>query len=292
MRKKVSKDEWVDMHVHTTESDGMLTPTQVVMKAKEAGLKGIGIVDHDTFAGLEEAYQAGEQQGVEIVPGIELSSQWNGKDIHIIGYYCNTSHPVMVDYIEKFLKKRYDRAKKIVQILNTMDVNIEMKDIVAEAKGASIGRPHIAAVLLDKGYVYSFQEAFIRYIGYHSKAYVEKFKISPKSAIALIAEVGGVSFLAHPPKNIGIEKMFELVKSGLDGIEIIHPRLDDRDTRRWQEFANNYNLLISGGSDCHGRYEDNVSIGKYRIPYSVLEKIKKYHNIKKRSQIVKNNKDK
>ncbi len=292
MINTVSKDEWVDMHVHTTESDGMLTPTQVVMKAKQAGLKAIGIVDHDTFDGLKEAYKAGKQQGVEIVPGIELSSQWNGKDIHIIGYYCYASHPKIVDYIEKFLRKRYNRAKKMVQILNSMDINIAMQEVVAEAKGTCIGRPHIAAVLLEKGYVYSFQEAFIKFIGYHSKAYVEKYKISPKSAIALISEVGGLSFIAHPSKNISIDNLFDLVKCGLDGIEIIHPRLDDRDTRRLQEFANNYDLLISGGSDCHGRYEDNVLIGKFRIPYSVLEKIKKYHRVKHKSHMIDINKDK
>ncbi len=281
MIHNISKDEWVDMHVHTTNSDGLLTPTQVVMKAKEADLKAVGIVDHDTLDGIEEAYLTGKRWGVEIVPGIELSSQWDGNDIHIIGYYCDSSHPKIVDYIEKFIKKRYNRAKKMVQILNTMGINISMKDVVAEAKGKCIGRPHVATVLLEKGYISSYQEAFIKYIGYHSKAYVEKFKISPESAIALISEVGGLSFIAHPPKHLSIEKLFDFVKAGLDGIEIIHPRLNDRDTRRFQEFANNYNLLISGGSDCHGRNKENISIGKFRIPYAILEKIKKYHLSKK-----------
>jgi len=290
MENNVSKDEWVDMHVHTTKSDGLLTPTEVVMQAKEAGLKAVGIVDHDTMEGLEAASLAGKRWGVEIVPGIELSSQYKGNDIHIIGYYCDPAHPKMIDYIKKFIKKRYDRAKNIVRILNTMGVHIQMKDVVAEAKSECIGRPHIAAVLMEKGYVYSYQEAFIKYIGYHSKAYVEKYKISPQAAIALISETGGLSFIAHPPKNLSIETMFDFTKAGLDGLEIIHPRLQDRETRRLQEFANNYDLLISGGSDCHGRNGNNVTIGKYRIPYAYLEKIKKYHTIKRKTQIV--NRDK
>lgn len=278
-----SKDEWVDMHVHTTYSDGLLTPTQVVTKAKEAGLKAVGIVDHDTLEGVEEAYLAGKRLGVEIVPGIELSSQCEGKDIHIIGFYCDPTHPKIVEYIKKFLQRRYERAQKMVQLLKKMGINITMKDVESTAKGKCIGRPHIAAVLLEKGYVYSFQEAFIKYIGYHSKAYVEKYKISPEAAIALIAEAKGLSFIAHPPKNLSIEKLFDFTKAGLDGIEIIHPRLSDKETRRMQEFANNYDLLISGGSDCHGRYEDNISIGKFRIPYSVLVKIKKSHAVKQKS---------
>ncbi len=290
MKNNTSKDEWVDMHVHTTKSDGMLTPPEVVMKAKEAGLKAVGIVDHDTMEGLEAAYQAGKRWGVEIVPGIELSSQYEGNDIHIIGYYCDSAHPKMIDYIKKFINKRYNRAKKIVQLLNNMGINIAMKDVVAEATSKCIGRPHIAAVLMEKGYVYSFQEAFIKYIGYHSKAYVEKYRISPQSAIALISEAGGLSFIAHPPKNLNIETMFDFTKAGLDGLEIIHPRLQDKETRRLQEFANNYDLLISGGSDCHGRKGDNITIGKYRIPYAYLEKIKKYHTIKKKTLIVNRNK--
>ncbi|MFO7889539.1 MAG: PHP domain-containing protein [bacterium] len=286
MKDFISKDEWADMHVHTTYSDGLLTPTQVVIKAREAGLKAVGIVDHDTLEGIEEAYLAGKRWGVEIVPGIELSSQCEGKDIHIIGYYCDPTHPKISEYIEKFLKRRYDRAQKIVQILNTMDINITMKDVVSTAKGKCIGRPHIATVLLEKGYVYSFQEAFVKYIGYHSKAYVEKFKISPESAIALVSEAKGLSFIAHPPKNLSMEKLFDFTKAGLDGVEIIHPRLSDRDTRRLQEFVNNYDLLISGGSDCHGRDKKNLSIGRFRIPYSILVKIKKYHALKQKSYIL------
>lgn len=276
------KDEWVDMHVHTYFSDGLLSPTQVVISAKEAGLKGVGITDHDTLDGIEEAQHAGKRWGIEIIPGIELSSQYNNMDIHILGYYCDYTNPKFVDYIKKFQIERYNRAEKMVKKLNQQGINITIEDVENEARGKSIGRPHLAAALLEKGYVNSYQEAFHRFIGYRSKAYVEKFKIEPEAAIRLISEVNGASFLAHPSLGLNVNTIFKFIKAGLDGIEIIHPKISDKQTRRLQDLVNNYNLLVCGGSDCHGGQGGKISIGKYRIPYAVFKEIKTHYHSKRK----------
>jgi predicted metal-dependent phosphoesterase TrpH len=267
-------DAWVDLHVHTNFSDGLLTPTQMVQRAKEIGLKALGIVDHDTIDGLTEAVEAGSRCDVEIVPGVELSSQYKGRDIHIIGYYFDPEHPRFVEYLELFRKERYRRATKMIQNLNRLGVHMTMDEVEVRVRGGSIGRPHLAEVLMEKGYVETFQEAFQRYIGYGSEAYEEKYKIHPEDAIALISEAKGLSFIAHPGLGITDEILVRFIKSGLDGIEVIHPKLSERRTQHLQEIARKYDVLISGGSDCHGGRNGFVEMGKYTVPYRILEKMK------------------
>ena len=231
------KEAWVDLHVHTNFSDGLLTPTQVVMKAKEVGLKAIGIVDHDTIEGISEAVDAGSRVGIEIVPGVELSSQYEGKDIHIIGYYFDPAHPRLMNYLERFRQERYRRAVKMIRNLDHLGIHLTMEEVECRAKGQCIGRPHLAEVLMEKGYVETFQEAFQRYIGYKSKAYEEKYKINPDEAIGLISEAKGLAFLAHPGYAISDRIIFQFVKIGLDGIEIVHPKFGEDRTRPARAFS-------------------------------------------------------
>ena len=145
------EDAWVDLHLHTNFSDGLLTPTQVVVKAREAGLRAIGVVDHDTIDGIEEAVQAGGEYDVEIVPGVELSSQYNGRDLHILGYYFDPNHPRLMEYLEKFRQERYHRASKMIQNLNMLGVHLTMEEVAKRSRGRNIGRPHLAEVLMEKG---------------------------------------------------------------------------------------------------------------------------------------------
>jgi len=267
-------EAWLDLHVHTYYSDGLLSPEVVVKKAKEAGLAGVGIVDHDTIAGIPEAEAAGKKLGITVVPGAELSSQHSGRDIHILGYFMQSDHPKLIEYLELFRVERYRRAERMVQKLNQMGVNISMEEVEGKASAHSIGRPHIAEILTEKGYVETFQEAFHRYIGYGGKAYEEKYRITPQKAIALIAETGGLSFLAHPSSIIDDKLLLEMIKAGLDGIEIVHPKLSQDRTRFLQRVAQNHGLLVSGGSDCHGGRNGMLSIGRYKVPLSIIDEMK------------------
>ena len=267
-------DAWVDLHLHTNFSDGLLTPTQVVMKAKEAGLKAVGIVDHDTIDGIAEATEAGSHQDIEVVPGVELSSQYEGRDIHILGYYFDPEHPRLQEYLRRFQQERYRRAAKMIQNLNNLGVRLTMAEVKERAKGGSIGRPHLAEVLMEKGYVETFQEAFHRYIGYGSKAYEEKYKIRPEEAIRLLSEAKGLSFLAHPGYSISDSIILHFIKAGLDGIEVVHPKLNEKRTQHLQQFARNNGLLLCGGSDCHGGRDGRFYIGNFTVPYIILEEMK------------------
>lgn len=268
------QEAWVDLHVHTNFSDGLLTPTQVVRKVKEAGLKAVGIVDHDTIDGISEAVNAGSRLGIEIVPGVELSSQYEGKDIHIIGFYFDPDHPRLMKYLECFRQERYRRAAKMIRNLNQIGICLTMEEVECRARGRCIGRPHLAEVLMEKGYVETFQEAFQRYIGYGSQVYEEKYRINPDEAIALISEARGLSFLAHPGYVLSDNIICRFIKAGLDGIEIVHPKFNQERTQHLHQFAQNHGLLVSGGSDCHGGRNGYFFIGQYNVPYAILEEMK------------------
>ena len=270
----MTTDAWIDLHIHTNFSDGLLTPTQVVIKARAAGLKAIGLADHDTIDGIEEAVVAGDKEDVEIVPGVELSSQYNGRDLHILGYYFDVNHPRFIEYLEKFRKERYRRASKMVQNLNTLGVHITIEEVAKRSRGNNIGRPHLAEVLMEKGYVETFQEAFQRYIGYRSKAYEEKYNIGPEEAIGLINEAGGLSFLAHPSYFLSERDVVCFIKSGLDGLEIVHPNLNQDRIQELNRIVQEHHLLVSGGSDCHGGRDGNLTIGRYNVPYAILDEMK------------------
>ena len=267
-------EEWVDLHVHTHYSDGLLSPEEVVAAARKNGLRAIAIADHDTVGGYEEAVAAGEKLGVEIVKCIEFSSQYAGRDIHILGYFIDETFPRLAEYLNLFRDERLRRAEKIVANLNEMGVHITIDEVRSKAKGDIIGRPHIAEILMEKGYVETFQESFYRYIGYGCRAYEEKYRIAPDKAIALITASGGLSFLAHPGPIISNEIILHLIKAGLDGIEIVHPKLNDRRMARLQKIAHNHGLLVSGGSDCHGGRNGSLTMGRYKVPYVILDQLK------------------
>jgi predicted metal-dependent phosphoesterase TrpH len=270
----MTEENWVDLHLHTSYSDGLLSPHEMVKEAKASGLKAVGIVDHDTIEGIVPAIEAGKIEDVEIVPGVELSSQCDGRDIHVIGYYFDMESPKFKKYLTLFRKERYKRAEKMVKNLNNLGIHVSMDEVEGRAKGNCIGRPHLAEILMEKGYIETFQEAFHKYIGYGSKAYEEKYQIVPEEAIRLISEAGGLSFLAHPSYAIHDDMIFRLIKAGLDGIEIYHPKLDQNRMRHLQDIVREHCLLISGGSDCHGGRSGEICIGKYNVPYSILEAIK------------------
>ncbi len=271
----------VDLHLHTYYSDGVYSPAQVVMKAKENGLDVISIVDHDTTDGLEEAIEVGKELGVEVIPGIELSSNINGTDIHILGYFINWRDEIFQTNLRVFKELRIQRAKRIVEKLNALDIPLEFESVIELTHSSSISRVHIANALVKFGYVSDFYEAFNKYLGVGCPAYEKNIELSPRRAIKLISEVGGLSFIAHPGRYLNENELAFLIDLGIDGIEVIHPSHDDELVNYYRSIADEYFLLESGGSDFHGGLRrDEHCIGAYTVPYKFVETMKKRLNFK------------
>lgn len=271
----------VDLHLHTYYSDGVYSPTQVVMKAKENGLDVISIVDHDTTNGLEEAIEVGKELGVEVIPGIELSSNINGTDIHILGYFIDWKNENFQVYLKIFRELRIQRAKRIVEKLNALNIPVEFESVIEIAKNSVVSRVHIASALVKYGFVNDFYEAFNKYLGVGCPAYEKNIDLSPRKAIRLISEVGGLSFIAHPGKSISEIDLANLIELGIDGIEIIHPSHNEELIEYYRSIVNEYFLLESGGSDFHGGVRnDEHNIGVYTVPYKLVEMMRQRLNLK------------
>ncbi len=263
-----------DLHIHTKCSDGLFTPEEIVRKAIHAGLKAISITDHDTVTGIDQAKPLALELGLELIPGVEMSSAYKGYDIHILGYFFDYQQSELKGYLDHCRLLRTERAERMVQKLAKMGVKIEIEQIIMKAQNGSVGRPHIAAVLQDGGFVKSFSEAFSKYLGSHSPAYVKSIETHPEEVIRLINEAGGLSFLAHPAQNVPDEILRQLISFGLDGLEIIHPSHDTYRQNYYREIANEYFLLFSGGSDYHGLKDHEDNFGQVWIPYEWVTKMK------------------
>lgn len=264
----------VDFHVHTNCSDGLLSPDEVVRKAKEIGLAAIGIADHDSVDGIEEAIKTGNEIDIEVVPAVELSCLYNNNDIHVLGYYIDYKNPELLSFLESVQKKRLERAYKIVGKLSEQGINIDVERVLELSSGASVGRPHIAQALLEQGYVSSFNEAFWKFIGYHCPAYVPKMEINPQEGINLIKKFAGISILAHPGSYHKDDIVYALIAAGVEGIEVWHPEHSENSAEHYLEISQKNGLLITGGSDCHGGRKGKIFMGEIRVPYHYLSELK------------------
>lgn len=264
-----------DLHCHTSASDGILTPWELVKHAADIGLKVVGITDHDTLSGYKEAVQAGEAFNVEILKGVELNTDWQGVEVHILGYEMNPQATILEEKLAKLREERFKRVYTIIEKMQSLGIPIQKVDVEKIAKGESIGRPHIAQVLVNKGLVGSISEAFDRYIGSGALAFVPRYKITPEEGIKLIRQAGGVAVLAHPG-IYSLEKGIEgWVKAGLQGIEVSHPEHTHQDEKKYRELAKQYGLIITGGSDFHGEErKPGVRLGGWGTCYGVVEKIR------------------
>ncbi len=266
----------VDLHVHTSVSDGMLTPDEVVNEANNLGVSAIALTDHDTMQGLPYAETAGRKYGVEIIPGVELSTDYKGKEIHMLGYYCDPSNPAFRKNLKKIRVNRFDRMAKMVEKLQKMGLSIEFSDVLNIVKGDLMGRPHLAIALCKKGYCQDPAEAFERYIGHEAPAFVDRIKFSPYDAIFLIRNAKGIPVLAHPGLYKEDSIIPSLVSAGLLGIEVFHPDQQLFANLRYMKYAKKYNLLVTGGSDFHGsNLGSSPNVGAVSINYSYLEKLKR-----------------
>lgn len=257
----------VDLHLHTTASDGFYAPKELIEKAARAGFTAISITDHDTLEGYKAALPFAKKLSLELIPGVELSSEFQGKEVHILGYFVDPDNAEFQAALEFFTKERFYRAERIIKKLNGMGLDLSINEIADQYPGLPIGRPHIAELLLKKEYVKSFPEAFYSYLGNNAPAYEKKVYISPESAFRLISAASGLSFIAHPG-SMPEEVLKALIDAGCDGIEVMHPSLNNSQIKFLHELTNNYFLLRSGGSDFHGgKKKDDENFGRFYVRY-------------------------
>jgi len=266
----------VDMHVHTTASDGMDSPAEVVARAKGLGLEALAITDHDTLDGIEPAMKAGHVYGIEVIPGVELSTENNGKEIHILGYLIELSCKEFIDRISLFRSYRVERIEKMVVKLHGLGFPVDMERVMAISGAGSVGRPHLAAAMVEAGAVADLAEAFDKYIGTGCPAYVPRYKVEPVEAVQLIRKAKGIPVFAHPGLSNSSELIPGLVQSGLIGLEAYHPAHSRELSAYYCRLADEHGLIVTGGSDYHGlgHKEGNV-LGMATVSYAVLQEMKK-----------------
>jgi len=270
------KEKRADLHVHTTYSDGSFSPEEVVEHAKRVGLDCIAITDHDSVNGIEEAKQTGDALGVEIVPAVEVSADEDGKEIHILGYYINYKDSKLLDILKQIREDRKKRLYKMVEALNQHGLSIDAEDLIKFCGDVSISRLHIAHYMKEKKLVSSWREAFHKYIGDTKPCYVSSFRFSPKQTIDLIKEAKGIPVIAHPGLNRLEGFVDKMVEEGIEGIEVFHGEHSGCMVQHYQKYAKEHNLLLTGGSDCHGKAKGEILMGRVTIPYSYVEALKKH----------------
>lgn len=262
---------YVDLHAHSTASDGTFAPAAVVRAAKDAGLAAIALTDHDTMAGVAEATVAGAELGIRVVPGVELSAIHAEREVHLLGLHISRPSAIQ-DALNAFRERRFARAQEIVAKLNQLGVPISFESVQAVAAGAAIGRPHLARVLIERGWARDVRDAFDRYLGSGRPAYVPKARLSVADAIALVHAGGGLAVLAHPGPDGRRELIEAFVAVGLDGVEVRHPGHSAEDTARLGALVDFFGLVPSGGSDWHGATDGPRTLGIMRVPIAWLER--------------------
>lgn len=273
---------YVDLHTHTTASDGVCTPATNVRLALEAGLAAIAITDHDTVSGIDEARLEGDRLGIEVVPGVEISTVDHGVDVHILGYYMDDKDLVFNERLSQLRDTRIIRNALILSRLNELGIRITMKEVndhLTEQKSVdqTMGRPHIADVLIARGIVNTVAEAFELYLGKGGAAYVNPPRIGPHEAIKWIREAGGRAVLAHPGLYNNEEIVKDIIQHGIDGIEAYHSDHSEEQQQHYNELANRHGLIVTAGSDFHGTKAGvtfHGAIGSKRMDTRVLELLK------------------
>ncbi|MGB9845970.1 MAG: PHP domain-containing protein [Desulfotomaculales bacterium] len=265
-----------DLHVHTTASDGTEEPASVVKKAKEIGLQAIAITDHDTVNGVPPALAAGKELNLEVVPGVELSTESERGEFHLLGYFIDFCSPELNARLEHIRNHRVERALKMVCKLREMGVAISPEQVLSEAGRAAPGRPHIARVLVREGFAGTLGEAFSRFLSRNSPAYVPRFKYSPLEAVQLIARSKGVPVLAHPGLVTGWDRLlWALIEAGLKGVEVYYPAHTPEQVEYFLELCRKYRLIPTGGSDYHGQNQkNNCFLAAATVSYSSVQLLK------------------
>lgn len=271
----------IDLHTHTTASDGTDSPTELVHKAHAAGLVAVAITDHDTIDGLEEARRAGQECGIRIIDGCELSVRTRYGEVHILGLWLPRDSSALQERLIELRRLRGERNVLIVEKLRSLGCDIHMDEVLAEGKG-SVGRPHIARVMVRKGFVPNECEAFEQYLARGCKAWFPKEVLEPEVAVRLLADLGATVSLAHPflqgyPVSWLEDFVQKLIPYGLDTLEAWHSEHSPAQTRLCVDWAKKYGIGLSGGSDYHGENKPGIHLGVgrggLRVPLDVLEKL-------------------
>lgn len=265
-----------DLHLHTIASDGSWSPHELVKNAREIGLSTISITDHDTIDGIEPALRS-KGSDMEIISGIEFSTDYCRQEIHILGYGIDIYNQDLQELLSILQKDRVQRAQAMVKRLNAMGKYIDYSLVENIAGTGSVGRVHIAQALVKKGYANNINECFRKYIGNNTPAYVRREKLSPKQIIETILEMKGAAVLAHPGKNLNDDLIPLLKNYGLSGIEVLHPSHSIAQIRKYSQLAKKLKLLTTGGSDCHGaKGKDQRYLGTVKIPNRWVYQLKSF----------------
>jgi len=273
----------IDLHSHTTESDGTLTPRELIAAAVAAHLEALAITDHDTFAGYDAAVRLAAAARIELICGIELSVKWRGQTVHLLGYFLDGAPHGFRTWVLQALEAREERNRRLEQSLNDHGIAITLEEVHRLA-GPLAGRPHFAALMIQKGYAANTQEAFDKYLGEHAPCYVPRDEPAFVEAVGQIARHGGISSLAHPGRTFANRDTFEehvreMRGNGLHAIEVWHSDHSDEDSRFYEALAGRYGLRVTGGSDFHGANKPSIALGTGRdgrlnVPRSVLDRLR------------------
>lgn len=267
---------FADLHLHTFFSDGTYSPEELVGHATRYGFAALALTDHDTVEGCDRMAVACDQAGIEFLPATELTAELRGFELHLLGYEIDSTHPRLLDELDRFQTVRQNRIREMVERLNRLDVPLKAEAVFAIANCRSPGRPHVGRALVQAGICATLDEAFERFLKRHRPAWVPKCKISAFDAITLIHEAGGVAVLAHPGLNRTDDVIPELVEAGMDGLECFHTKHSTATIEHYFNLAEQHDLIVTGGSDCHGMNKGQPLIGGIKLPYEHVQRLKDY----------------
>jgi len=265
----------IDLHSHTTASDGELSPEDLLARARAAGVTTLAVTDHDTVKGLARAQAAADAQGIRLVPGIEVSAEAEGREMHVLGHFVDPTEPGLASYSERLGDERAVRMGRMVERLNQLGFPLTLEEVERIAAGAHLGRPHLALALLARGYVTSTREAFDRFLADGKPAYVGRFRLPAEEAIAMLHRAGGTATVAHPGSSkVSSYTLERLAKAGLDGLEIFHPDHVPSQREAFLRQAEALGLVPTAGSDYHGpRVTPDRSLGMVSLDPSHLARL-------------------
>jgi len=266
--------KYADLHIHTFYSDSTFSPEEVVAYAKDRGLAAIAICDHDSINGVGPCKRSASLADIEVIPGVELTVEKADAEIHLLGYLVDWEAEWFQKKLKEMQDARVDRIHKMVDKLAGFSIDIDAADVLKLADKGSVGRLHLAQVMLRTGKVGSFREAFEKYIGFLKPCYVSNVRFSPQGAIETILKAGGVPVLAHPATMGKDDYIPELIGYGLRGIEVYHTDHKPNMVKHYKDLAERHGMIMTGGSDCHGMGKGKVLIGTVKVPYEIVEKLK------------------
>ena len=273
----VSADRAADLHLHTCYSDGTLTPAELAREASARGLSTIAVTDHDTLASFSEAQAAAREQGLELLPGIELSAQAGPNDVHLLAYLFDVEDPDLRRWLTEMQAARRRRLDAMLERLRRLGIALSLEDVLAVAGPGTVGRLHVARALAQRGVVHHANVAFDKYLGEGKPAYVADDKPTPAEVIRRVRAARGVPVLAHPMYLKDDTLITAFARDGLAGLEVFHSSHDVSTQLRYRRLAEQERLLMTGGSDCHGLAKGQMLVGSVKLPYTYVEQLKTWH---------------